>query len=75
MYGTYPKICTISVRNRLTNANKMHTYEQLPCNILINYCCIDAIYIFKNPGAISSSLPQIDKSMTGAVSLKSQNSY
>ena len=53
----------------------MHTYEQIPCNIHIKYCYIDVINIFKNPGAISSSLPEIDKSMTGAVSLKSQNRY
>ena len=31
--------------------------------------------IFNNPGAISSSLSQIDKCMMGTVSLKSQNSY
>ncbi len=53
----------------------MHTYEQIPRNIHIKYCCIDAINIFKNPGAISSSLPQIDKSMMGTASIKSQNSY
>ena len=39
--------------------------------IYINkYCCIDAISIFNNPGAISSSLYQIDKCMMGTVSLK-----
>ena len=53
----------------------MHTYEQIQCNIHVKYCCIDHINIFKNPGAISSYLPQINKSMMGAVSLKSQNSY
>ena len=42
---------------------------------IIKYCCIDAISIFNNPGAISSSLSQIDKCMVGTVSLKSQNSY
>ena len=42
---------------------------------IIKYSCIDAISIFNNPGAISSSLSQIDKYMMGTVSLKSQNSY
>ena len=37
--------------------------------------CIDAISIFNNPGAISSSLSQIGKNMMDTVSLKSQNSY
>ena len=43
----------------------------------MKYGCIDAISIFNNPGTLSSSLSQIDKYrvyMTGAVSLKSQNS-
>ena len=31
---------------------------------IIKYCCIDAISIFNNPGAISYSLSQIDKCMT-----------
>ncbi len=39
---------------------------------LIKYSCIDAIIIFHNPGAISSSLSQIDKYMMGTVSLKFQ---
>ena len=43
MYGKYPNICTISFRKRLINANKIHTYEQIPCNIHIKYGCIDAI--------------------------------
>ncbi len=42
---------------------------------IIDYCCIDAIRIFNNPGAISYSLSQIDKYRMGTVSLKSQNSY
>ena len=42
---------------------------------IIKYCCIDSISIFSNPGAISSSLSQIDTFMMGTVSLKSQNSY
>ena len=42
---------------------------------IIKYYCIDAISIFNNPGAISSSLSQIGKYMVGTVSLKSQNSY
>ena len=37
--------------------------------------CIDAICIFNNPGAISSSLSEIEKYTMGTVSLKSQNSY
>ena len=42
---------------------------------IIKYNSIDAISIFNNPGAISSSLSQIDKYMMGTVSLMSQNSY
>ena len=42
---------------------------------IIKYSCIDEISIFNNPGAISSSLSQIDKYMMGTVSLKYQNSY
>ena len=42
---------------------------------IIKYYCIDAISIFNNPGAISSSLSQSGKNMMGTVSLKSQNSY
>ena len=34
---------------------------------IIKYCCIDAISIFNNPVAISSSLSQIDKCMMGTV--------
>ena len=32
---------------------------------IIKYSCIDAISIFNNPGAISSSLSQIDKYYDG----------
>ena len=39
---------------------------------IIKYYCIDAISMFNNPGAISSSLSQIGKNMMGTVSLKSQ---
>ncbi len=42
---------------------------------ITKYSCIDAISIFNNPRAISSSLSQIAKYMMGTVSLKSQNSY
>ena len=42
---------------------------------IIKYSFIDAIIIFHNPGAISSSPSQIDKHMMGTVSLKSQNTY
>ena len=49
----------------------MNKYNALHIN---RCCCIYAIGIFKIPGAISSSLPQIDTSMMGTVSLKSQNS-
>ena len=63
-----PQHSTISFRKSIINANKMHTYEQITCNIHIKCCCIDAINIFKNPGAISSSLTQIDESMLGSVS-------
>ena len=42
---------------------------------IIKYSCIDAIGIFNNPGAISSSPSQIEKYMMGTVSLKSQKSY
>ena len=42
---------------------------------ITKYSCIDAISIFNNLGAISSSPSQIDKYMMGTVSLKSQNSY
>ena len=42
---------------------------------IIKYCCIDAINIFNNPGAISSSLSEIEKYTMCTVSLKSQNSY
>ena len=40
---------------------------------IIKYYCIDAISIFNNPGAISSSLSQIGKNMMGTVSHKSHN--
>ena len=44
---------------------------------IIKYSCIDVIGFFNNPGpgAISSSLSQIDKYLMGTVDLKSQNSY
>ena len=44
---------------------------------IIKYSGIDAISIFNNPGpgAISSSLSQIDIYMMATVSLKSLNSY
>ncbi len=42
---------------------------------ILNTVALMQLIFSKYPGAISSSLPQIDKSRTGAVSLKSQNSY
>ena len=63
-------------------ALKNHYKMQIKCIhmnkynvIIIKYSCIDAISIFNNPEAISSSPSQIDKYMMGTVSLKSQNSY
>ena len=53
----------------------MHIFNKYNVIYIIKYYCIDAISIFTNPGAITSSLSQIGKNMMGTVSLKSQNSY
>ena len=42
---------------------------------IIKYCCIDAISIFNNRGAMSSSPSHIDTYMMRIVYLKSQNCY
>ncbi len=33
MFGTYPNIYTTSIGKWIINANKMHTHEQIQCNI------------------------------------------
>ena len=48
----------------------MNKYDAI---YIIKYWCFDAISIFKNLGAISYSLPQIDTSMMGTFSVKSHN--
>ena len=71
MYGTYPNIYTTSIRKWRINANKMHTYEQLQCNIVALMQLVFSTIL--EPFHL---LPlRLINIMMGTVSLKSQNSY